>query len=379
MLALHTGTETASRKWHGLGKAIEATTIQEVLEQGGLNWNVSKRALATLKAVPPFKEIGNPDLLTPDGTEHMGILRHHLKKFVDNPQDVETLDFLKEYLEVTEDTFLPHTNEFSIVRDDTNIPFAVMGRIYECLNNNECIALIEPLMEAGEVVVERAGYFNDGANCWLLARFPEVTNIKGEIIDQYMKLSWSHDGSQKLSASFIAYLRRNNTQICPSVPGSQQSIEIRHTTNAKKRMEIATNLLRKGASYFNALEDQLIYLMGIPLTDTDMEEQLQVLVPDSKIAKEKGHNSKALIKRCEIIDIFDQSKSNLIPTMYSGFSAVSQWCDYKKPASIRKSKSENCTDEEIETMRIEARCQNTWNKNGSGRKMKEDFWKMLIK
>lgn len=379
MIALTTDTRKMDTRFLGLGASIEANTIQEALEQGDLDWDVSKRPVLTTMAIPPYKEVGNPDLLTPNGTKQIEILRYHMAKLLKDPTDVITRAQVTELLEETEDTYIPHINEFSIVRDDINVPFGVLGRIYECLNNRECLAILEPLLEDGKVVIERAGYFNDGANCWVMARFPEEITIAGEILDQYMKISWSHDGTEKLSATFIAYIRSTNTQISPNVPGSQVSIEIRHTTNAKQRIELATKLLQKGANYFTALEDKLLELLNIPFTDTEMEEYLEALMPDTAKVKDTGKVTQAAKKRDEVLDIFQNSGHDIEGTKYAGFTALAKWCDHDKPTRVTGQDKAEGDESKLDLMRKEARVQSTWFKSGSARRMKDAAFKLIIK
>ena len=379
MIAVHTGSQKMDARFMGLGNPIEASTIQEALIQGNLDWTVSKRPVVTTRDIPSYKEIGNPDLLTPNGTDRIVNLRYHLSRLLKDPSDENILSEVADLLAETEDSYIPHTNQFAVVRDDINVPFGVLGRVYECLSNAECIAILEPLLTAGEAVIERAGYFNDGANCWIMVRFPEVISIAGEIIDQYMKLSWSHDGTEKLSATFIAYIRNSNTQISPSVPGARESIEIRHTTNAKQRMEIAKELLKKGASYFNALEDKLLELLNTPWTNTEMDEYLKALMPDSAKAKDSGKITKASRNREEVLDIFTQSGHDIEGTKYAGFTSVAKWCDHEKPTRVTGKNKAEGDEEKIAQMRTEARLQGIWFKSGSARKMKDAAFKLIIK
>ena len=70
MTTVTTTERTAARKWLGLGKKIKATTVEEALDQGGLKWTVSKRPIATTLAIPEKVDIGNPAILSRNGTIH---------------------------------------------------------------------------------------------------------------------------------------------------------------------------------------------------------------------------------------------------------------------------------------------------------------------
>jgi len=378
--------EERSRKWFGLGQLIESNTIEGTLSEAGMNWTISKRPVVTTSYIPPefLKNPNtNPKPLTVNGTERIGNLRYHLARLLQNPDDKNIQDELKVILDETEATYLPHTNEFAIVRNDTNVPFGVMGRIYGCLNNDECLSIIQPLLDEERVTVERAGEFNHGANCWVLVKFPNSITVGTDELDQYMKISWSHDGTEKLSATFIALLRRTNTQINPKLPGSHVSIEIRHTTNAPERIELARQLLAKGETYFHKLEETLGELISMPMTDEQMEEYLEALIPDSKNPTPDPKSGEVKITRAsksreEVMGIFQKTSDSVAQTRYAAFGAVASWCDHDKLVRVTgQDKAEN--DDQLERMGRETRLKGIWMKSGSARKMKDDAFNLIIK
>jgi phage/plasmid-like protein (TIGR03299 family) len=389
-ITVTTTNHQAAPRWLGRGQKVEAHTIEEVLTQGGLDWEVSKRPLATTASIPVYKDLGNskksinPGLMNCQGTKRHDILLQATKNFLSN-QDESNLKALKEAFDLfNEPTIVPLTRDFAIVRNDNNKVLGVLGNGYTCLQNVDCLQVIETLMTTKEVTVERAGTFNDGANVWVIARIPHSIQIGPDIMDQYIRISWSHDGTEKLSATFIAHLQRSNIQISPKIPNARVSVEIRHTLNAKTRIQIAEKLFSEGRKYFDQLEEVLTELVSTPMTEKAMEIYLMTLLPDNtdeddnatpnkhgEIRKASSRNANS---RNRILEIFGDSNPDISHTKYAGLMSVMEWCDNEKSVRVTEKNKEGKTDEE--GLQEDSRLQSVW--RGSASKMKEKAFSMIF-
>jgi phage/plasmid-like protein (TIGR03299 family) len=388
------------RKWFGRGRSLdEATSIAEVLHMGGLDWTVSKRPILTTAALPEYAE-HDISRRYPNGVTCHGIQRNvdflsAVKETIysqstKSPEEFnEALGDLQGLLHDMEDNapFLPMTRDFAVVRDDLNLPLGVLGSGYSCIDNAECLLLLESMMEEGRVLVERAGTFNSGANCWVLARMPNSVSVGPEVMDQYVKISWAHDGSEKLSATFIAYMKRSEIQISPQIENTTVSIEIRHTKNAKDRIKIADQIFSKGEQYFAGIQSKLVELMSAPMSNDDMEDYLETILPDppkkmvvdndgnqvNKASKRNGNS------RGRIMEIFANSNSQISHTKFAGMTAVAKWCDTEK--TIRVTNKDKTMNAELsdDDLKNDSRLFNSWKKGGSSRVMKDKAFAAIFK
>jgi len=351
--------------------------VQDIAEQAGLNWEVTKRPILTTSFDEPYDL--NPDPLLPNGTVQTQRLRIVLEDFfygksVEPSSPSDLADEIKKLLNQTENSFIPNENDYSILRKDTNIPFGTFSGVYTPLDNEECIRIIEPLLLSGKAEIVRGGFFNHGANCWVIARLSKNMVIGSEEIGQYIKISWSHDGSEMLSATFIGNCARDNVQINPNLESAAVRIEIKHTTNARKRMEMASSLLCKGEHYFNKLETVLTELINSPWTEREMADYLQTLFPEKDTATDRKNNQEKS-KKDDIMRIYRTTNSDIDNTKYAAFTSVVKWCDYEKTCRVTRKASNS--DEE--TQRNESRMQSIWMKNGSGRKIKDEAFALIVK
>ena len=73
--------------------------------------------------------------------------------------------------------------------------------------------------------------------------------------------------------------------------------------------------------------------------------------------------------------IYRTTNSDIDNTKYAAFASVVKWCDYEKTCRVTR-KTAN-SDEE--TQRNESRMQSIWMKNGSGRKIKDEAFALIVK
>jgi len=140
--------ETDGKPWHGLGTPVsQAMTAQEAIELGRLNWTVEPQ--------PVF---------TRDG------------KVIDGSR--------------------------AIVRLDTQFPLGIVKGKYQTVQNKDAFSMLDSLVEGG-LKYHTVGSLFDGKKIWLLAKLPGQIQVIGQdVVDKFLLLSTSHDGSQTLRISF---------------------------------------------------------------------------------------------------------------------------------------------------------------------------------
>ncbi len=385
--------DKAVKRWFSLGRNIQSQTVDEALKEGGIDWTVSKRPMLTSKAQPTFptrqvdgqtrKDI-NPIPMGIHGTDLHEKLQRVLNNLVNLPDDSAPLFELNQILPQLQHPFVPMVEHYAVVRDDIDYPLGVLGGAYNCISNRDCVSILESLIQENRVTLERIGAFNYGRNVWVIAKLPGSLQIGPDTLDQYIKISWSHDGSEKLSATFIAYLTRNNIQFSPKVPNARVSFEIRHTLKAHDRIKIAEDIISSGEIYFKKVEECLNKLAGEAFSDQDMEAYLKSLfkTPGEDDEKKLTKHGKPRVVRSEqtverIMEIFrDTDDGTVGHTKYAGYLAVAQWADHEKQIRVT-TKTE--TEDEKEIAQAETRMQGLWMKNGTAFKLKEDAFASIIK
>lgn len=214
-------TTFVSRKelaWHRLGKVVDAMTSKEAIELAGLDFNV--------ELAPLFAGVGsNIDLQ--DTPQYPNIIR----------QGQGNLDNVK----FNSGIELP--GNFATYRTDNNHVFGVVGSRYEIIQNSEAFEFFDSIIGEGHAEYETAGALGDGEKVFITAKLPNKLIVNKEDIDKYLLLTMAHDGSGAIQAMFTPIrVVCNNTLSC-ALGSATNKVSIRHTKNARLKLEIAKKVL----------------------------------------------------------------------------------------------------------------------------------------
>lgn len=181
--------------WHGLGKIFtEDITVDNALRDAGLDFHVEK--------APNIHRIGTMDEIS--------------------------------------------TSSFFTYRTDTNgILGTRLGPDYTVYQNTDALAVVDDLIKTGKVKIETAGSVDDGRRVFVCLRFSEPLTVGGskDVVDQYVLLANAHDGSLAITA-----MPTNVRVVCwntlsAALSGAKANHKIRHTANAKARVEEAFRIM----------------------------------------------------------------------------------------------------------------------------------------
>lgn len=212
---------TKVKPWHGLGQIVEqAQTSEEAIKLAGLDYDVVKQ--------PVFLQ---------DGTQ------------------------------------IP--SKFATVRQDTNVPFGVVGRKYEILQNIEAFDFFDSIIGSKEAIFETAGAIGDGERVFITAKLPDyikVGNGDQDLIEKYLFLTNTHDGSKPVTAAFtpIAIVCENTLNAALSNMSNQ--ITLKHTKNVANKVKEAHKLMGIVNLLSKELNEVFNMMAKKPLVDKQLRE-----------------------------------------------------------------------------------------------------------
>jgi phage/plasmid-like protein (TIGR03299 family) len=185
------------KAWHGLGQILDnPMTSEEAINEAQLNFNVIKEKV----------------------------------KF-DFGKKLKTFD-----------------TKFVTLREDTGDPFGIVGADYHIVQNADAFTFFDSIVGKNEAIYETAGALYDGRKIFITAKMPDYIQLPGDdLIEKYLFLMTTHDGSGSIIAAFTPIrIVCNNTlnaaiRGIKGVPGPV--IKIRHTANAKERLEEAGRIM----------------------------------------------------------------------------------------------------------------------------------------
>jgi phage/plasmid-like protein (TIGR03299 family) len=252
--------------FHGVGNPIKgAATMDEALKQAGLDFTVSQHDFIIVGRDYQYDGHGEPVL------DSQG--RHIYTK-----TEIERDENDPKVLRLSQDSVyhgLTFPNLAPIVRDDTMEVISIMGSGYRIIQNKECVQTLADILQESKIEGHSLELFRGGAikGCdflYLAARLPhdmEVTDINGNVINihKYLVIHWSHTGASKIVLSFVAYEPKHRAFLYNGQ--GYLDVAIRHTKNAKERLENAKKYLKEMYQSFSSFQRQLQELAGKSMDD----------------------------------------------------------------------------------------------------------------
>ena len=247
------------RPWHGLGTVLtEAPTIEEGIKQAGLDWTVSLRPIVS------------------DDTDRIQIETHKM-----------------------------------VVREDLNKPLGVVGSDYKILQNREAFNFFDTFIENNLASLETAGSLFNGKKVFILAKInQEDMHVSDEdIVEKYILLSNSHDGSQSVRVGYTPIrVVCNNTLSCAVSNRQSNLIKITHRTNVAETLEAVRETMNLINQEFLATEEQYRELAKKGVSHDTLEKYVKQVFSVKKLENIITDYEKGLTEKEEI----EESRSRLL-------------------------------------------------------------------
>jgi len=234
----HSFFSVREKVWHNLGQIVEDyPTSEEALNFAGLNFEVEKRKLFTY---------GN-DFFTPDAELQ---------------------------------------NNFATVRTDTNQILGVVGKDYEIVQNKQAFTFFDAITGTNDgVFYETAGALGLGEKIFITAKLPDYIKVgSDDLIEKYIFLTTSHDGSGSITAAFTPIRIVCNNTLNAALANCSNVFKIRHTQSATETLKQAHKIMGISNQLANEMEDIFNHWAKIQITDKQVLQLIEKALAPSKEA-----------------------------------------------------------------------------------------------
>ncbi len=242
----HSFFSVKEKAWHGLGQLIEEyPTSAEAIKFAGLDYNVEKRKLFTYDNE---NNAGNTDteIIIPE---------------------IEVPNF------------------YATMRTDTEQLLGVVGKDYEVVQNIDAFSFFDAIIGGEGIMYETAGALGKGERIFITAKLPDYIKVgKDDLIEKYLFLTTSHDGFGSITAAFTPIRIVCNNTLNAALRNCTNSIKIRHTENAKQRLEEAHKVMGISNRLSDYLETAFNRWSTIHITDQKVKQLIQLaMVPNKEV------------------------------------------------------------------------------------------------
>lgn len=228
----HSFFSVKEKAWHGLGQIVQDyPTSAEALKFAGLDFSVIKEDIYTTS----FNSDGQA---------------------MDRTQRIKT--------------------HFATIRQDTGDVLGVVGKDYEIVQNIDAFSFFDSIVGGDGIQYETAGALGKGERIFITAKLPSYIKVgREDLIEQYLFLTTSHDGYGSITAAFTPVRIVCNNTLNAALRNHSNSIKIRHTANAKDRLEQAHKVVGISNQLSGQLENIFNSWTKVRVTDPELLQLVQ--------------------------------------------------------------------------------------------------------
>jgi len=290
--------------WHGLGNAVtdEAAQYNHLLflEQCGLNWEAQKRQL--------------------------------YRGFIGNDGAME---------------YKP-ASAWEVVRStDGKVLADSVGERYTVLQNKDAFAWFQEWLDAKVAALHTGGALFGGSRIWALAKLAKdpMEIAAGDIVEKYVLLSHSHDGSLAVRVGFTPIrVVCWNTLSMAHAKDASKLIRLKHSKNVHTNLENLKEVMNLVNAEFEATAEQYRALQRKSINQADLRKYVKMVFkidsPDDVIwtGGDRSKEMKELVSERqknildEVIALCEEGKGNKLPsvkgTYWSAYNGVTEYLAY---------------------------------------------------
>jgi len=235
----HSFFSVQQKAWHGLGQIVDTyPTSAEALIFAGLDYSVEKRKLFTYETQKgmPAVEIEVP-------------------------------------------------NYYATMRTDNEEVLGVVGKDYEVIQNTDAFKFFDAIVDGEGIQYETAGALGKGERIFITAKLPGYIKVgNDDFIEKYLFLTTSHDGFGSVMAAFTPTRIVCQNTLNAATKNCSNAIKIRHTQNAKERLEEAHKVMGISNQLAQYFEGAFNKWAGVRITDSEVKKLVQLaMVPNKEV------------------------------------------------------------------------------------------------
>ncbi|MDP1972845.1 MAG: DUF932 domain-containing protein, partial [Sediminibacterium sp.] len=244
--AKHSFFSVKEKAWHELGTIVDQyPNSKEALQFAGLDYTVEKRPLFTYdnenQTANEETDIKIPEVVVPD--------------------------------------------YFATIRTDNESVLGVVDKDYEVVQNIDAFSFFDSIVEGEGIMYETAGALGKGERIFITAKLPGYIRVgNDDCLEKYLFLTTSHDGFGSIMAAFTPIRVVCNNTLNAALRNHTGAIKIRHTANAKERLEQAHKLM--GIS--NRLSDEMEAIFNHWTKVTVTDKQVKSLIQQTLITNKEA-------------------------------------------------------------------------------------------
>jgi len=222
----------------------------------------------------------------------------------------------------------------AVTRQDNLKVLSIVGDRYLPIQNVEAFGFFDEVVGGGKAVYTTAGALDEGRRTWILAKLNGnmfIDSRPDEAIERMVLLSNTHDGTQALMMQQVAVRVVCQNTLSAALAGAKNQIKIRHTANAKDKVNEAQRILKLVEAYYGDLSGLMAELDKQVMAKDEAETFIKVLIPAQD---ENKVPTRTVNIRTGIFDRFQNGAGNRGNSRYDMMNAITDYVDHGRSTRI---------------------------------------------
>lgn len=291
----HSFFSVKEKAWHGLGQIVDQfPTSREAIRFAGLDFQVEKTALFT-----------QPN---------------------------------SERMEACEDTAIkkqiPVAGYYANMRTDNQTVLGVVGKDYQIVQNRDAFTFFDSIIGGDGIFYETAGALGKGERIFITAKLPDYIRVgEDDIIEKYLFLTTSHDGSGSITAAFTPVRIVCANTLNAAMQNMTNVIKIRHTSNAQERLKLAHQAMGISNRFSVEMEKVLNKWAKVRISDPQLKKLIEIAMAPNREVLGNLRDGKVNALSAQYVniveDVFEYALSNstqqlptTLGTVFGAYNAV---------------------------------------------------------
>lgn len=222
------------------------------------------------------------------------------------------------------------------VRSDNNTVLGVVGERYNILQNEEAFDFLDGMVAEG-MKFTAANVTKDSKRTWILGEFAD-RNILGDEITPYVYFENSFDGSSSVRLAIVTLRKVCNNGLTMVLGNNDFTWSIRHTNNARNKLDIIHNNILRIDNYMDEYEKEMDVLQQ---KTVDIREFLDYIIPMDNVQTERKEQN-LLYLRDSIQSLYERKDDiqKFKGTQYGALLALTDFNTHGEPIRITKNYEE---------------------------------------
>lgn len=175
-------------------------------------------------------------------------------------------------------------HSFYTYREDTEeILGDGLSADYHVVQNVDAFSFFDEIVKGEGIIYETAGALGRGERIFITAKLPKYIKVgNDDVIEQYLFLSTSHDGSESITIAFTPVRIVCNNTLNAAMSNCSNVIRIRHAAGAQAQLKEAHKIMGMVNTLSPIMEQAFNQWSKVRITDDEVQRLIQIALAPNK-------------------------------------------------------------------------------------------------